>query len=130
MDVRLRRPATVSLDSLLGILGLGLFGYGAFLVFTEVGSAQGATGWAMLAVGLILVVPRVLLKLTLSPAGLRVGVVTGHRTFPLDALGEADVLEGILLIRLLGVSTAGYHTGYFYVRGLGRCKAYTSTLKG
>lgn len=130
MRVELARPKTLSLDTVLSVLAVSLAVAGGYLIFTRVGTPEGTLGWALLAVGVALYVPRLFLDLELTDEAIEVGVLSGTRTFPLSKLGQARTIDGLLVLRLLGVGAAGYHTGTFYLKGIGRVKAYASRWQG
>lgn len=130
MRIELARPKALSLDTLISVLAVSVAAAGGYLIFTRIGTEEGTLGWGLLAVGVILYVPRLFLDLELTDQAVEVGVVTGSRTFPLDELGRARKIDGHLFLRLFGVGAAGYHTGTFHLHGVGRVKAYTSRWHG
>lgn len=130
MDVELARPDPLSFDSLVAVLGLTAVGFGAVRVFTQVGTQQGTVGWALIALGWMLVFPRLFLSLALTDEAVEVSVVSGKRTVDLDEVTSARVVDGRLALRLGGVGASGYHTGHFHLTGYGRVKAYASCFSG
>jgi hypothetical protein len=130
MEVELAGARPRGMDALLVLLAIVLGAIGAYLLLSNVGNQQGITGWALLLVALALLFPRLRLGLRLTDRALEVDVVTGTRSFPCGELGDARVVDGTLWLRRLGVSAAGYHTGWFRISDHGRVKAYASTFKG
>lgn len=130
MDVDLAAPSPVSLDNAIGLLALGLAGYGGYRLFTDVGGTSGAVGWLLVALAWVLVFPRMFLDLRLTDDAVEVDTVTGTHRLPLDEATAARTVDGSLVPRLGGVSTSGYHTGWFHLRGEGRVKAYASRARG
>ncbi len=130
MRVELARPKALSLDTVLSVLAVSLAAAGGYLIFTRIGTPEGTLGWGLLAVGVALYVPRLFLDLELTDQAIEVGVTTGMRTFPLSELGRARKIDGLLVLRVFGVGAAGYHTGTFYLTGIGRVKAYASRWHG
>lgn len=130
MRVELARPKALSLDTVLSVLAVSLAAAGGYLIFTRIGTPEGTLGWALLAVGVTLYVPRLFLDLELTDQAIEVGVITGTRRFPLSELGRARKMDALLVLRMFGVGAAGYHTGTFYLTGIGRVKAYASRWHG
>jgi hypothetical protein len=130
VDVELADPELASVDNAIALLALGLAGFGAYRVFTEIGQGGGLVGWAFLLAGFLGIVPRVFLQMRLEDDELVVEVVSGTRTVDLAEVTGARVIDRWLLIRLGGVGTARYHTGNFYVFGEGHVKAYASRIHG
>lgn len=130
MDVDLATPAPVSLDTAIAIVGLGLAGVGGYRVFTQVGTEAGLAGWILIAVGWVMVAPRLFMGLSLSADAVEVRIVTGTRRIPLDEIDPARVVDARLGVRWLGAGASGYHTGWHHLSGEGRLKAYTSRIAG
>lgn len=130
MDVDLATPDLLSLDTAIAVLGLAFAGYGGYLVFSQVGTQAGRSGWWMIGIGWLLVSPRLFLKLRVQPDAVEVGVVSGKRRIPFPEIERARTVEGRLSVRWLGVGASGYHTGIHHLTGEGRVKAYASRSKG
>lgn len=130
MDVELADPEPLSVDNAIAAGALALAGYGAYRVFTQVGTEGGLVGWAFLVAGFLGLVPRVFLSMQLTDDELRIDVMSGTRTVDLDEVAGVRLVDRWLLIRLGGVAAARYHTGNFYVFGEGRLKAYASRIHG
>jgi hypothetical protein len=130
VDVELADPELASLDNAIALLGLALAGYGAYRVFTRVGTEAGLVGWVLLAGGWLLVFPRVFLGLSLTHDAVEVDVMSGTRSVDLADVQGARLVDGWLVIRLGGVGAARYHTGRFYLPGEGHVRAYASRIRG
>jgi hypothetical protein len=130
VDVELADPELASLDNLVALVGLSSAGFGVYRLFASVGTVEGTVGWVALAAGWLLVVPRVFLGLRLEGDALAVDVMSGSRSFPLDEVTGARIVDGWLVLRLGGVGAARYHTGHFYLLGEGHVRAYCSRIRG
>lgn len=130
MDVELADPDAASLDNLIALVGLAIVSFGAYRVFTQVGTVEGSIGWAALAVGWLLVFPRVFLGLRVEADAVEVDVMSGTRRFPLAEVTAARVVDGWLVLRPGGVAAARYHTGRFHLWGAGPVNAYCSRMRG
>ncbi len=130
MDVDLATPDLVSVDTLLAVVAIGLAGYGGVQVLTGVGTEAGTTGWVLLAIGWVILFPRLFLKLNLGADAVEVGVLTGTRRVPYTDVTGARVVDGRLGVRWFGVGTSGYHTGRYHLTGEGQVTAYASRLAG
>lgn len=130
MDVELARPGAFSVDGAIAALGLGLAGAGGYLLLSGVGTRGGLWGWLLVALGWLIVFPRLFLGLRVTDEGVEASVVAGPRTVPLEQVERTRVVEGRLALRPGGLSASGYHTGAFHLDGVGRVQAYASTLAG
>lgn len=130
MDVELAKPELASLDTAIGILGVGLAGYGGYRLLADVGTQAGLTGWLFVGIGWILLFPQLFLGLRLTDGAVEVDVLLGTRTVPFAEIDDVRIVDGRLLVRLGGVGTTAYHAGTFYLRGEGKLKAYASRAKG
>jgi len=130
VDVELARPEPVSVDTAAGLAGLAVAAFGAYRLFTAVGTTAGVEGWALLALGWVLVFPRLFLDLDLTADAVEVSVLTGKRRVPHEEITGVRIVDGRLAVRWFGVGASGYHSGNFHLTGNGHVKAYASRFAG
>lgn len=118
------------MDSVLGLVAFALVGYGAVSVFRGVGSLGGNVGWLLIGMAWLLVFPRMFLGLELDGEGLEVSVVSGSRRVRYEDVVDARVVEGTLSLRWGGVKASAYHSGRFWLSGLGEVVAFASCASG
>ncbi len=130
MDVKLARPGFLSIDSLLALLALSLVGIGTYRVLTDVGTQGGIVGWILIALGWLMVFPRMFLSLELTPEAVEANLVTGSRSVPYETILDARKVDGLLSLRWGGVKASAYHAGPFHLSGFGRVRAFASKASG
>jgi hypothetical protein len=130
VDISLADPNPVSVDTLMLVVALGFVGFGAYRLFSDVGTLRGALGWGFVGAGWLLVMPRWFLSLELDDDTVRASLPFTKREIPLDEVTDARTVAGILELRGLGLSAPRFHWGTFKIRGEAKATAYTSRMQG